>query len=228
MSMIWCVEDDPAIRDIELYALRSGGFESLGFEDADSCREALRHAIPRLILLDVMLPGTDGMEFLRWLRSREAYAHIPVIMATAKGSEFDRIAGLDLGADDYLSKPFGMMEMLSRVKAVLRRYNPPRTCDRYKVGHLELDTRSRIVTVHGERVSLTLKEFDLLRVLISNPNTAYSRDSLYALVWESDFIGETRTVDMHIRTLRQKLGLCGEMILTVRGVGYLLEDPHEA
>ena len=225
--MIWCIEDDPAIRDIEIYALKSAGFEARGFEDGDSFLNALKTEQPRLILLDVMLPGADGMEILRWLRSRDPYRDIPVIMATAKGTEYDKITGLDLGADDYLAKPFGMMEMISRVKAVLRRYHPPKIHDRYQVGSLELDTKSRGVTVNGQRVALTLKEFDLLRVLISKPNTAYSRDSLYALVWGSDYIGETRTVDMHIRTLRQKLGLCGEMIQTVRGVGYLLEDPHE-
>ncbi len=225
--MIWCIEDDPAIRDIELYALRSAGFEARGFEDGDSFLEALKTERPRLILLDVMLPGTDGMEILRRLRSQELYRDIPVIMATAKGTEYDKITGLDLGADDYLAKPFGMMEMISRIKAVLRRYNPPKTHDRFSIGGLELDIKSRMVTVQEQRVYLTLKEFDLLRVLISKPNTAYSRESLYALVWGSDFIGETRTVDMHIRTLRQKLGPCGEMIQTVRGVGYLLEDLHE-
>ena len=226
--MIWCIEDDPAIRDIEIYALSSAGFEARGFEDGDSFREALKTERPQLILLDVMLPGIDGMELLRRLRSKEAYRDIPVIMATATGTEYDKITGLDLGADDYLTKPFSMMEMISRVKAVLRRYNPPKTCDRFKVGDLDLDAKSRTVCVQGIRVSLTLKEFDLLRVLISKPNTAYSRDSLYALVWGSDFIGETRTVDMHIRTLRQKLGPCSDMIQTIRGVGYLLEDPHEA
>ncbi len=226
--MIWCVEDDPAIRDIEMYALQSAGFETRGFENGSSFREALRTERPRLILLDVMLPGEDGIDLLRWIRSSPAYCDLPVIMATAKGTEYDKITGLDLGADDYLPKPFGIMEMISRVKAVLRRYNPPKSYDRYHIGELELDTKSHIVTAKGLRVNLTLKEFELLRVLISKPNTAYDRESLYSLVWGSEFIGETRTVDMHIRTLRQKLGTCGEMIQTVRGVGYMLEDVHEA
>ncbi len=225
--MIWCVEDDPAIRDIELYALGSAGYEARGFEDGASFREALKSERPRLILLDVMLPGEDGMELLRWLRSKDAYDDIPVIMATAKGTEYDKSTGLDLGADDYLAKPFGMMEMISRVKAVLRRYNRPHAHQSYKIGGLELEVKSRTVTVSGQRVYLTLKEFDLLHTLIATPNTAYSRDRLYALVWGSDFIGETRTVDMHIRTLRQKLGPCGDLIRTVRGVGYLLENIHE-
>lgn len=221
--MIWCVEDDPAIRDIELYALRSAGFEARGFEEGTALKEALQTELPRLILLDVMLPGPDGMELLADLRKHREYRTIPVIMATAKGEEYDKISALDSGADDYLVKPFSMMEMISRVKAVLRRCPTPATYDRYAVGDLELDTRSHTVTVKGQKITLTLKEFELLRVLISHPNTAYDREKLYALVWGSDFIGESRTVDMHVRTLRQKLGTCGELIQTVRGVGYLLE-----
>lgn len=226
--MIWCIEDDPAIRDIELYALRSAGFEARGFEDGTTLEQALQTEQPRLILLDVMLPGSDGMELLRWLRNSKKYCRIPVIMATAKGSEFDKISGLDNGADDYLAKPFGMLEMVSRVKAVLRRCEPPLSNHRFRVGELELDTKSHTVMANGQRVPLTLKEFELLRVLISKPNTVYERESLYSLVWESDFIGESRTVDMHIRTLRQKLGACGELIQTVRGVGYVLEGNCEA
>ena len=226
--MIWCVEDDPAIRDIELYALRSAGFEARGFEEGTAMLEALETEQPRLILLDVMLPGPDGLELLSRLRSEKKYRSIPVIMATAKGSEYDKISGLDAGADDYLVKPFGMLEMISRVKAVLRRCSSNVSYSRYAVGGLELDTKSHTVTANGEKITLTLKEFELLRVLISKPNTAYDREKLYALVWGSDFIGESRTVDMHIRTLRQKLGPWGELIQTVRGVGYLLEDHCEA
>ena len=225
--MIWCVEDDPAIRDIELYALRSAGFEARGFEEGTSMLEALQTEQPRLILLDVMLPGPDGLEILSTLRKQEKYSRIPVIMATAKGSEFDKISGLDAGADDYLAKPFGMMEMISRVKAVLRRCPGGISSHKYTVGDLSLDTKSHTVTVKGQRVTLTLKEFELLRVLISKPNTAYDREQLYALVWGSDYIGESRTVDMHIRTLRQKIAPCGELIQTVRGVGYLLEAARE-
>ena len=226
--MIWCVEDDPAIRDIELYALRSGGFEARGFEEGTSLLEALQTQTPRLILLDVMLPGPDGLEILRRLRSHKDYCHIPVIMATAKGSEYDKIQGLDTGADDYLVKPFGMMEMLSRVKAVLRRCPAPASREYYSANGLTLDTKSHTVTAHGQKIPLTLKEFDLLRVLMANPNSVFEREKLYSLVWGSDFIGESRTVDMHIRTLRQKLGVYGERIQTVRGVGYLMETSHES
>lgn len=225
--MIWCVEDDPAIREIELYALRSAGFEARGFEEGTAFLRALQTEHPRLILLDVMLPGPDGLELLRRLRSQKEYAHIPVIMATAKGSEYDKIHGLDTGADDYLVKPFSMLEMISRVKAVLPRCPTPPSLDHYAVGDLKLDTPSRTVTVQGQRVPLTLKEFELLRVLLSKPNTVFDREKLYSLVWGSDFIGESRTVDMHIRTLRQKLGSCGELIQTVRGVGYLIDSVRE-
>ncbi len=220
--MIWCVEDDPSILDIELYALESAGFSVCGFPDGTALQQALETQQPRLILLDVMLPGPDGLEILNWLRSTPAYSHIPVIMATAKGSETDRTTGLDKGADDYLVKPFSMLEMISRVKAVLRRC-PPSVQHQYRVGSLELDAKSYRVTANGQRVTLTLKEFELLRVLLSQPNTAFEREQLYAMVWGSEFIGESRTVDMHIRTLRQKLGPCGEMIQTVRGIGYLLQ-----
>ena len=177
-----------------------------------------------MILLDVMLPGPDGLEILSWLRSTPAYKDIPVIMATAKGSESDRITGLDQGADDYLVKPFSILEMISRVKAVLRR-SPPPTRHLYQAGALNLNTKSHTVTAMGERIALTLKEFQLLQVLISHPGTAFGREQLYAMVWGSDFIGESRTVDMHIRTLRQKLGSYGEMIQTVRGIGYILQAP---
>lgn len=226
--MIWCVEDDPAIRDIELYALRSAGFEARGFEEGTSLFQALATQQPRLILLDVMLPAPDGLEILRRLRAHRDYCHIPVIMATAKGSEYDKIQGLDTGADDYLVKPFGMMEMISRVKAVLRRCPPTQSPEHYAAGDLELDVKSHTVTAKGQRITLTLKEFDLLRVLLSKPGTVFEREKLYSLVWGSDFIGESRTVDMHIRTLRQKLGVCGEHIQTIRGVGYILETVNES
>ena len=225
--MIWCVEDDPAIRDIEIYALQSAGFSARGFENGTAFLEALRTQKPRLVLLDVMLPGPDGISILNTLRTTQDYGHIPVIMATAKGSEYDKITGLDSGADDYLVKPFSMMEMISRVKAVLRRAPIPPTFERYTTGPLSLDMKSRTVLVKGQRIPLTLKEFELLRVLIAHCGTALERERLYALVWGSNFIGESRTVDMHIRTLRQKLGPCGELIQTVRGVGYLLEAAHE-
>lgn len=226
--MIWCVEDDPAIRDIEIYALESAGYTALGLETGTDLLERVEQQRPDLILLDVMLPGTDGVELLKQLRAQPRFRDIPVIMATAKGSEHDKIHCLDLGADDYLVKPFGMMEMISRVKAVLRRCQPKKPDTILKMGSLELDTAARCVYAEGNRVNLTLKEYELLRHLLSHPNIAYSRDDLYALVWGSTYIGETRTVDMHIRTLRQKLGSCGSLICTIRGVGYILEEKHES
>ena len=222
--MIWCVEDDPAIRDIEIYALESAGYTALGLETGTDLLERVEQQRPDLILLDVMLPGTDGVELLKQLRAQPRFRDIPVIMATAKGSEHDKIHCLDLGADDYLVKPFGMMEMISRVKAVLRRCQPKKPDTILKMGSLELDTAARCVYAEGNRVNLTLKEYELLRHLLSHPNIAYSRDDLYALVWGSTYIGETRTVDMHIKTLRHKLGSAGGQIKTVIGVGYRLED----
>ena len=220
--MIWCVEDDSGIRDIEVYALLSTGFEAKGFEDGTSFWNALQSEPPALVILDVMLRGMDGVELLRAMKASEEFQDIPVIMATAKGTEYDKIQSLDLGADDYLVKPFGMMEMVSRVKAVLRRCQPKPKQTVLKAGGLELDLESHSVTADGQRVALTYKEFELLRHLMSHPNKAYTRDQLYEAVWDMDFVGETRTVDMHIRTLRQKLGTYGALIETVRNVGYLL------
>lgn len=222
--MIWCVEDDASIRDIEIYALQSTGFETRGFEDGDSFWQALQKQMPRLVILDVMLPGTDGVELLKRMKSNPEFCGIPVIMATAKGAEFDKIQSLDLGADDYLVKPFGMMEMVSRIKAVLRRCSPPKQTSLLQAGGLAVDLDSHSVTAGGCRVDLTYKEFELLRLFLSHPNKVYSRDQLYTTVWEMDFVGETRTVDMHIRTLRQKLGTYGALIETVRGVGYRLGE----
>ena len=219
--MIWCVEDDPSIRDIEVYALESSGFPARGFENGDDFWEALQSAQPELVILDVMLPGQDGVTLLGKMKSHKAFSQIPVIMATAKGGEFDKIQSLDLGADDYLVKPYGMMEMVSRVKAVLRRFRPQQpTLLQYQ--GLTLDTQSYVATADGERLHLTFREFSLLRQLMRNPGTAFSREQLLKDVWETDFLGETRTVDMHIRTLRQKLGKYGNCIETVRNVGYRL------
>ena len=210
--MIWCVEDDASIRDIEVYALRSTGFEACGFADGAAFWQALqREEQPELVVLDVMLPGVDGMELLRRMRASAALRRIPVVMATAKGAEYDKIQGLDLGADYYLAKPFGVMELVSCVKAVLR------------AGGIVLHPEERIVTVVGQRVTLTYKEFELLRLFLSHPGMAFTRDQLFNEIWGMDYCGETRTVDMHIRTLRQKLGSCGSMIQTVRNVGYRLE-----
>ncbi len=218
--MIWCVEDDASIRDIEVYALKSTGLEAVGFEEGDSFLSALKSGKPDLVILDVMLPGKDGTELLRLLKNTPEYADIPVIMATAKGAEFDKVQGLDLGADDYLVKPFGMMEMVSRVKAVLRRCSPKSETVVMQAEGIALNPVERTVTVDGESVSLTYKEFELLSLFMKNRGRVFTREALYNGIWGSDFIGETRTVDMHIRTLRQKLGEYGEMIETVRNVGY--------
>ena len=221
--MIWCVEDDASIRDIEVYALRSTGFEATGFEDGVSFWQALQAETPELVVLDVMLPGLDGIELLRRMRASDAFSQIPVVMATAKGAEYDKIQGLDLGADYYLTKPFGVMELVSCVKAVLRRCAPQKTPQLLIAGALMLDPERHIVMADGARVELTLKEFELLRLLLLHPGVAFTREKLMERVWGTDYLGETRTVDMHVRTLRQKLGACGEMIETVRGVGYRLE-----
>ena len=222
--MIWCVEDDASIRDIEVYALRSVGFEARGFSDGTAFWDALRAERPELVVLDVMLPGIDGIELLSRMRASDALRDIPVIMATAKGTEYDKIHGLDLGADYYLAKPFGVMELVSCVKAVLRR------CRRddaeragLSAGGVSLDADAHTVTAGGRRITLTYKEFELLRLFMAHPGTAFTREQLMERVWGTDYCGETRTVDMHIRTLRQKLGEYGEMIETVRGVGYRLE-----
>ena len=222
--MILCVEDDASIRDIEVYTLNSTGFEAKGVADGDAFRAALREQKPELVLLDVMLPGEDGVSLLQFLKSSPETAEIPVIMATAKGMEYDKIQSLDLGADDYLVKPFGMMEMVSRVKAVLRRCRPAPVQHILKSDGLTVNLDEHTVTADSERVQLTYKEFELLRLFLSHPGVAFTRDQLFSEIWGEDYIGETRTVDMHIRTLRQKLGPCGGHIATVRGVGYRWEE----
>lgn len=222
--MIWCVEDDESIREIELYSLKMTGFEAMGFADGRSFFAALEKEKPDLILLDIMLPGMDGMEILQRLKSDQKTADIPVIMATAKGAEHEKVRSLDIGADDHLVKPFGMMEMVSRVKAVLRRCNRQGTGVLLKAGGIGLNTEERTVFADGARVELTLKEFELLRLFLERPGVVYTREQLFLKVWGDNFVGETRTLDMHIRTLRQKLGKCGDMIGTVRGVGYRLEE----
>ena len=221
--MIWCVEDDASIRDIEVYALQFTGFEAEGFSDGAQFWEAVQKERPELVVLDVMLPGIDGIELLRRMKTRAELRDIPVVMATAKGAEYDKIQGLDLGADYYLVKPFGVMELVSCVKAVLRRCAPKAPAQVLRAGALELNPEERTVMVGGARVALTYKEFELLKLFLSNPGMAFTRDQLFNAVWGMDFVGETRTVDMHIRTLRQKLGSCGNLIETVRNVGYRLE-----
>lgn len=225
--MIWCVEDDSSIRDIEVYALTSTGFEAKGFEDGDRFWTALQSEKPELVILDVMLPGKDGVTLLKMMKSSEAFRDIPVIMATAKGTEYDKIQSLDLGADDYLVKPFGIMEMVSRVKAVMRRCRPVKENNSLKLEGLVLNPDEHTVTVDGERVILTYKEYELLHLFLSQPGIAFTREQLLSSVWNTEYLGETRTVDMHIRTLRQKLGAYGHIIETVRNVGYRLEKKHD-
>lgn len=221
--MIWCVEDDASIRDIEVYTLSSTGFEARGFDDGVSFWSALQTEKPDLVVLDVMLPGVDGIELLQRMKASAELRTIPVVMATAKGAEYDRIRGLDLGADYYLVKPFGVMELVSCVKAVLRRCRPEKAAHLLRSGGLVVDLDAHTVTVDGARVALTYKEFELLRLFLSHPGMAFTRDQLFQEVWGMDFCGETRTVDMHIRTLRQKLGPYGRRIETVRNVGYRME-----
>ena len=221
--MIWCVEDDASIREIELYTLRSTGFEARGFEDGGAFLAALETERPELVILDVMLPGMDGVELLRRMKAAAHLANIPIIMATAKGAEYDKIQSLDLGADDYLVKPFGMMEMVSRVKAVLRRCRPTPAAKQLTASGLTVDLEERTVTADGARIPLTYKEFELLRLFLSRPGVAFTRERLLSDIWGVDYAGETRTVDMHIKTLRQKLGDYGRMIETVRHIGYRLE-----
>ena len=220
--MIFCVEDDSNIRELVVYTLGTTGFRARGFEDGKEFWETLALETPRLVLLDIMLPGEDGIEILKKLKSSSRTREIPVIMVTAKGAEYDKVKGLDLGADDYVTKPFGMMELVSRVKAVLRR-SEKAARDQKNIlasGDIEIDTQKHEVTAAGEVVNLTLKEYELLKRLMENQNVVMTRDRLLEDIWGYDFDGETRTVDVHVRTLRQKLGSCGDKIETVRGVGY--------
>lgn len=221
--MIYCVEDDNAIRDLMLYTLGASGFQAKGFPDSIGFWQAMTEEKPELILLDIMLPGEDGITVLKRLRSASATANIPVIMATAKGSEFDKVIGLDTGADDYLVKPFGMMEMIARIKAVMRR-TTPKTDQVLTCGDIVLDETRHIVTVDGKQVVLTLKEYELLKLLMENAGQVFTRDILLSRIWGQDYLGETRTVDVHIGTLRTKLAKGGEKIETVRGVGYKMVE----
>ena len=221
--MIWCVDDDNTIRDIEVYTLTQTGFEAKGFADGISMLEALKTEKPELIVLDIMLPGKDGVEVLKKIRSNPETRKIPVIMATAKGTEMDKIQGLDTGADDYLVKPFGVMEMVSRIKAVLRRCESDEKEEIITVGEITLSDKEHLVTVNGKKVALTLKEFEILKLFMQSPGIVFSRDKLLSEVWGVDYLGESRTVDMHIKTLRQKLGDVGSRIETVIGVGYKME-----
>ncbi len=225
--MIYCVEDDSNIRELVVYTLESTGMKACGFEDGRAFMEALAFETPELVLLDIMLPGEDGIEILKKLRKSAKTKDIPVIMVTAKGSEYDKVIGLDTGADDYITKPFGMMELVSRIKAVLRRTMREKEDTKYQVGNLLIDVEKHKVKVEGKTVALTLKEFELLEKLMKNRSIVLTRDRLLEEIWGYDFTGETRTVDVHVRTLRQKLGTAGELIETVRGVGYRIGGDNE-
>lgn len=225
--MIWCVEDDESIRDIEIYVLNAAGFETRGFDNGLSFWEALKKEKPELIVLDIMLPGMDGVEILTKLKESAEFRNIPVIMATAKGQEYDRIRGLDLGADDYVVKPFSMMEMVSRVKAVLRRSQSHQSSKLLKVDGLVVNLDEHTVTVNEKRILLTYKEFELLCMFLSRPGMVYTREQLFSKVWKTDYMGDSRTLDSHIRTLRQKLEDYGKMIETVRNVGYRWEVGYD-
>lgn len=221
--MIYCVEDEDNIRDLVVYALQTGGFEAAGFADGESFMRELALRKPTLILLDIMLPGEDGISILSRLKKQKDTQDIPVIMLTAKSAEYDKVQGLDLGADDYITKPFGVMELLSRVKAVLRRYLPKGKEEEIRIGEVELDLKSHRVTVGGAEVILTLKEFELLHYMMDNMGIVLSRDKILEVIWGYDYGGETRTVDVHVSSLRTKLGSFGDMIETVRGIGYRIE-----
>lgn len=221
--MIYLVEDDDSIRELVLYTLHTTGFEAEGFRNAADFWQALEKELPQLVLLDIMLPDEDGLHILKRLRAGAETADLPVMMLTAKSSEYDRVVGLDSGADDYMPKPFGMMELVSRVRALLRRAAKPTAEDKlFTAGSLAVDVKRRTVTVDGEPVILTYKEFELLCYLLENRGVVLSRDQILTKIWDYNYSGETRTVDVHIRTLRQKLGDAGALIETVRGVGYRL------
>ena len=221
--MIYLVEDDDSIRELVLYTLHTTGFEAEGFRNAADFWQALEKELPQLVLLDIMLPDEDGLHILKRLRAGAETADLPVMMLTAKSSEYDRVVGLDSGADDYMPKPFGMMELVSRVRALLRRAAKPAAEDKlFTAGSLAVDVKRRAVTVDGEPVILTYKEFELLCYLLENRGVVLSRDQILTKIWGYNYSGETRTVDVHIRTLRQKLGDAGALIETVRGVGYRL------
>ena len=223
--MIYCIEDDNGIRDLIVYTLNASGFEAMGFANSNDFWDAVKDKIPDLILLDIMLPNEDGISILKRIRSDSKLCDIPVIMETAKETEYDKVVALDLGADDYLTKPFGMMEMVSRVRAVLRRTSKKNDSDSNVLSYknLKINTIEHTVYVNDKLVNLALKEYNLLQLFMENIGRAFTRDRLLSSIWGTEFVGETRTVDVHIGTLRTKLGECGDYIKTVRGVGYRME-----
>lgn len=223
MALIYIVEDDKNIQEIESYALGSAGYDVRCFDDGAAFSEAMKAVLPDLILLDIMLPGEDGLSILKRLRSDNETRNLPIIMVTAKSTEIDTVKGLDQGADDYITKPFGIMELMSRVKAILRRVKKDESEDVLRYKNIVLDQDRRLCTLDGEKVELTFKEYELIKLFLNNTGIVLTRDSIMASVWGYDFTGESRTVDMHIKTLRKKLGAAGGMIVTVRNVGYKLE-----
>ena len=227
MALIYVVEDDDNIREIETIALKNSNYLVKAFARASEFYRALNDILPDLVLLDVMLPDENGCDIVKRLRSQSTTKRLPVIMVTAKTSEMDMVKGLDDGADDYIKKPFSVLELLSRVKALLRR-STEETAQQLRVGDIQLDNARRIVLAQGKSVELTYKEYELLRYLMINAEMVLSRESIMRFVWGTDFEGETRTVDMHIKTLRQKLGPCGRQIGTVRNVGYVLQSTPES
>ena len=225
--MIFCVEDDRGIRELMTYTLNASGYEALGLKDGKELDEALKNEKPCLITLDIMLPNEDGISILKRLKNDERYHDIPIIMASAKGEEYDKVIGLDLGADDYLAKPFGMMDMVSRIKAVLRRIEVTNKKQELRNGPIYLNNIKHIVTVDGKEIELTLKEYELLLLFMNNIGIVFTREHLLASIWDSNFVGESRTIDVHVGTLRNKLGNCGSCIKTLRGVGYKMEAIYE-
>lgn len=226
--MIYLLEDDDSIRNFVLYALNNSGLEAVGFDCPSVFWEKLKKENPDLLLLDIMLPEEDGICILKKLRENRKYKKLPVIMLTAKDSEYDKVIGLDSGADDYVVKPFGTMELISRIKALLRRTNTDsEITEDYTIGSLYISPSKHIVKVNGQNVTLTYKEFEMLMLMVRNIEKVYSRDMLLKQIWGYDFDGENRTVDVHIRTLRAKLGECGELIHTVRGIGYKVSETED-
>ena len=222
--MIYCVEDDRSIRELITYTLKISGFDAEGFENAKDFFAALEKEVPELILLDIMLEGKDGLQILKELKENDRFRDIPVIMATARTSEFDKVIGLDSGADDYLAKPFGMMEMVSRIKAVLRRSRKESGNQIIWYREIEIDKTKYSVKVDGNQIDLTPKEYDLLVCLAENPGIVFSREQLLDKIWGLDYLGESRTIDVHINTLRNKLGSLGKYIITMHGIGYCMKE----
>ncbi len=223
MSLIYILEDDKNIQEIESYAIKGNGYDVCAFDDAEAFDRGMKEMKPDLLLLDVMLPGEDGLSVLKRLRSDNDTKELPVILVTAKDSEIDTVKGLDLGADDYITKPFGVMELMSRIKAIMRRIKPTSDDMVLKYKNIYLDQERRRCLVDEENVELTFKEYELLRLFLSNLGIVLTRETIMETVWGTDFMGESRTVDMHIKTLRRKLKEAGSLIITVRNVGYKLE-----